>query len=103
MLPIAQSRDEQDTRRVAFLTDYQNRAYAKRYEQLVARVKAAEEGTRAGSTDLTDTVAESYFCLLPYKDEYEVDRAWADPVLMRKVGSEFAGDFMLKFHLAPPH
>ncbi len=102
VLPIAQSRDEQDTRRVAFLTDYQNRANAKRYEHLVARVKAAEEGARARSTDLTDTVAESYFRLLAYKDEYEVARAWSDPALMRKVRSEFAGDFKLKFHMAPP-
>lgn len=102
-LPIARSQDERDTRRVAFLTGYQNKAYAERYTRLVARVKAAEEGVHAGSTDLTEAVSETWFRLLAYKDEYEVARAYSDPGFMRKVRSEFAGDFKLRFQIGRAH
>lgn len=101
-LPLAQSPEEKDARRLEFLTNYQNKSLAERYKALVARVRAAEDTVKGGSTTLTEVVAESYFRLLAYKDEYEVARAWSDPALMRKVRSEFAGDFKLKFHMAPP-
>ncbi|MEO8164555.1 MAG: DUF6537 domain-containing protein, partial [Betaproteobacteria bacterium] len=37
-----------------------------------------------------------------YKDEYEVARLYADPTFMRKIKSQFEGDYKLHFHLAPP-
>jgi indolepyruvate ferredoxin oxidoreductase len=42
--------DEQVARRVAFLTDYQDAAYAARYKAFVEQVRAAERATGASST-----------------------------------------------------
>ena len=39
---LSRSLDELIARRVAFLTDYQDAAYAKRYSDFVAKVRAAE-------------------------------------------------------------
>ena len=87
-------------RRVAFLTDYQNAAYAKRYENLVNRVQQAE--STLGKTLLTQAVAKSLFKLMAYKDEYEVARLHTDRSFLDKVGAMFEGDFKLNYHLAPP-
>jgi indolepyruvate ferredoxin oxidoreductase len=87
-------------RRVAFLTDYQNAAYAKRYESFVNRVQQAESAL--GKTLLTQAVAKSLFKLMAYKDEYEVARLHTDRSFLDKVGAMFEGDFKLNYHLAPP-
>src|SRR6185437_10003040 len=55
-----------------FLADYQNRAYAARYDAMVARVRRAEAAL--GSEALTEAVARALFKLMAYKDEYEVAR-----------------------------
>src|SRR5436309_254202 len=64
-------------RRAAFLVDYQDRAYAKRYRDFVERV-TAEEAAATGSEELARAVARYYFKLLAYKDEYEVARLYTD-------------------------
>jgi len=87
-------------RRVAFLTAYQNAAYARRYESLVNRVQQAE--SVLGKTLLTQTVAKSLFKLMAYKDEYEVARLHTDRSFHDKVNAMFEGDFKLNYHLAPP-
>ena len=87
-------------RRVAFLTDYQNAAYAKRYENLVNRVQQAE--ATLGKTLLTQAVAKYLFKLMAYKDEYEVARLHTDRSFLEKVDAMFEGDFKLNYHLAPP-
>ena len=94
--------DEMVERRVAFLTDYQNAAYAARYSALVARVAAAERDRAPGQGGLAEAVARYYFKLLAYKDEYEVARLYSDGAFAEKVRERFAGDFKLRFHLAPP-
>ena len=88
-------------RRAEFLVAYQNAAYAQRYRDLVARVEAAEKQT-GKRRDLTNAVARYYFKLLAYKDEYEVARLYTDGDFERRIRETFAGDFKLKFHLAPP-
>jgi len=88
--------------RVADLTDYQNRAYARRYRDLVATVRAREVEALPGSTALTDAVARYYHKLLAYKDEYEVARLYAAPAFRESLLRNFAGDYRLEFHLAPP-
>ena len=40
--------------------------------------------------------------LMAYKDEYEVARLYTDPKFMQRLREQFAGDFKLTFHLAPP-
>jgi indolepyruvate ferredoxin oxidoreductase len=87
-------------RRVAFLTDYQNAAYAKRYEGFVGRVQQAESAL--GKTQLTEAVARYLFKLMAYKDEYEVARLHTDRSFHNKVGAMFEGDYKLNYHLAPP-
>jgi indolepyruvate ferredoxin oxidoreductase len=88
-------------RRVAFLTDYQNAAYAAQYEELVNMVRAVETQRNLGDK-LTRAVAKSYFKLMAYKDEYEVARLYTDGKFVEKLKQQFEGDFTLKFNLAPP-
>jgi indolepyruvate ferredoxin oxidoreductase len=99
---LSRSLDEVISRRVAFLTDYQDAGYAKRYADFVARVRAAEAKQAPGSTDLTEAVARYAFKLMAYKDEYEVARLYTSGDFRRKLEQQFEGDYRLKFHLAPP-
>jgi indolepyruvate ferredoxin oxidoreductase len=96
-------RDNLDTlieRRVAYLTDYQNAAYAQSYLQFVGKVQQAESAL--GKTLLTETVARYLFKLMAYKDEYEVARLHTDTAFLSRVTGMFEGDFKLHYHLAPP-
>ena len=88
-------------RRAAFLTDYQNAAYAGQYQAFVARVQQAESSA-VGKTALTETVARHLFKLMAYKDEYEVARLHTDRSFLDRVDGMFEGDFKLNYHLAPP-
>ena len=94
------SLDELITRRVEFLTGYQNAAYAADYQRFVTRVRAAE--APLGKTTLSEAVARCLFKLMAYKDEYEVARLHSDPAFHARLASQFEGDFKLKVHLAPP-
>src|SRR5216684_3635778 len=99
---LSSSIDEAVSRRVAFLTRYQNAAYAVRYERLVRNVETAERTKARGQTGLADAVARSFFKLMAYKDEYEVARLYTDGEFEKQLRSQFEGDFRLEFHLAPP-
>lgn len=94
--------DEIVARRVAFLTDYQNAAYAAKYKALVDRVHTAETARAPGSNALSEAVARYAFKLMAYKDEYEVARLYTQPEFIRQVRDTFDGDYKLHFHLAPP-
>jgi len=98
---LSRSLDELVERRVRFLTEYQDAAYAARYRALVDRVRTAE-WDKAGSTALTETVARYYFKLMAYKDEYEVARLYTSGEFQRRLQQQFEGDFQVHFHLAPP-
>ena len=99
---LSESLDEVIERRQRFLTDYQDAAYAKRYTDLVGKVRASEAVKQPGTTDLTEAVARYYFKLLAIKDEYEVARLYAETDFVKRVAEQFEGDYTLKFHLAPP-
>ena len=99
---LSESLDEIVARRAEFLTAYQDAAYARRYTDLVARVRDAEAGKAAGATALTEAVARYYFKLLAIKDEYEVARLYAETDFAARVAAQFEGDYKLTFHLAPP-
>ncbi len=99
---LSRSLDETIARRTAFLTDYQNAAYAQRYAQRVEKVRKAEREKAPGSTALTEAVARYLFKLMAYKDEYEVARLFVDGKFREQVAQRFEGDYKLKFHLAPP-
>jgi indolepyruvate ferredoxin oxidoreductase len=99
---LSRSLDEVIARRVKFLTEYQNAAYARRYADFVAKVREAEEAKAPGATDLTEAVARYAFKLMAYKDEYEVARLYTSGDFRRRVEQQFEGDYKLRFHLAPP-
>ena len=87
-------------KREAFLTDYQNSSYAKRYSDVVARVQKAEAAW--SKTSLSEAVARNLFKLMAYKDEYEVARLHTNTAFLQKIGDMFEGDYTVNYHLAPP-
>jgi len=98
--PTLESLDDTVARRAAFLTDYQNAAYATRYTALVDRVREAE--AVEGGGPLSHAVARYYFKLLAYKDEYEVARLHASGDLRQQISRQFEDGYRLEFNLAPP-
>ena len=94
------SLDEMVSKRVVFLTGYQDSAYSATYKAYVDKVRSAE--APLASTRLTETVARYLFKLMAYKDEYEVARLHTDPAFTTKIASMFEGDYKLVHHLAPP-
>jgi indolepyruvate ferredoxin oxidoreductase len=105
---LSQTLEEIIERRVAFLTAYQNAAYAARYRHLVARVQTREAALVPGRTALGEAVARNLFKLMAYKDEYEVARLYSDGAFRRQLDATFEaqdGDgkpLRYEFHLAPP-
>jgi indolepyruvate ferredoxin oxidoreductase len=89
-------------RRAAFLTGYQDKAYADRYRAFVATVKEAERRLMPGSSRLSDAVARNYFKLLAYKDEYEVARLHVDPAFRAQLAETFEPGYAIAFNMAPP-
>lgn len=81
--------------RAAFLTAYQNQAYAQSYRDFVA-------GVAQRSDTLARVVARQLFKLMAYKDEYEVARLHTQTDVLQRVADRFEGDFKIHHHLAPP-
>ena len=94
--------DESIARRIAFLTDYQDGAYAAKYKGLVDKVRSAEQAKASGQTALTEAVARYAFKLMAYKDEYEVARLYTSGEFEKQVRDAFEGDYKIHFNLAPP-
>jgi indolepyruvate ferredoxin oxidoreductase len=93
--------DEMVARREAFLTSYQDAAYASQYSAFVAKVRQRETEIAPKSTSLTRAVARYLFKLVAYKDEYEVARLYTDGCFDQELRKHFKGG-TLTFHLAPP-
>jgi indolepyruvate ferredoxin oxidoreductase len=99
---LSESLDEIVARRVEFLTQYQDAAYARRYNDFVAKARKAEGEVR-GRTGLAEAVARNLFKLMAYKDEYEVARLYTDGNFRKQVETAFEpGSLRYEFHLAPP-
>ena len=101
IVQLPQRLDALVARRVKFLTEYQNAAYAKRYADFVESVRQAEEKLGAGDA-LSRAVAKYLFKLMAYKDEYEVARLYTDGNFRKQLESTFEGDYEVSFNLAPP-
>ena len=84
------------------LLAYQDRAYARRYAQTVARCRAAEE-ERCGESDgpFARAVAVQLHRLMAYKDEYEVARLHRSPSLGAEIESCFGAGARVRYHLRP--
>ncbi len=88
--------------RMAFLTDYQNAAYAQKYQALVETAAKAEERVSGKEGPFTDAVARFYFKIMAYKDEYEVARLYSGQHFKNLLSQTFETPARLKIHLAPP-
>ncbi|MBA3813945.1 MAG: indolepyruvate ferredoxin oxidoreductase family protein [Alphaproteobacteria bacterium] len=86
--------------RKEFLTAYQNKAYADRYESLVKKTKSVDQ--YFNRDELSLNIAKYYAKLLAIKDEYEVARLYTDGTFMNELYDQFEGPVKLKFYLAPP-
>jgi indolepyruvate ferredoxin oxidoreductase len=84
------------------LTAYQDSAYARRYLDVVERVRAAEQDKTPGSTALTEAVARYLYKLMAYKDEYEVARLALEPSLGAGLEAEFGPGARASWRLHPP-
>ncbi len=127
--PLSRTLDEVVAKRAAYLAAYQNKRYAKRYTDLVKRVRSYEQSLSSpdlrvrGDSEgearpheldspdasvtsfgfpLTEAVAYNYHRLLAYKDEYEVARLYTGGDFRKMLRRQFSGDYTLKFNLAPP-
>jgi indolepyruvate ferredoxin oxidoreductase len=100
--PLAETLDDIVARRVEFLTAYQNAAYARRYAERIAGLRAAEAGAAPGSIAVTEAAARNLFKLMAIKDEYEVARLYTDGSFVRDLAKQFQTYDRLEFHLAPP-
>ncbi len=101
-VPVARTLDDIITQRVAHLTAYQNRRYARRYQRLVDQVRETEARMFSGSTALTEAVARNYAKLLAYKDEYEVARLYSARSFRAALAEQFESSERIELHLAPP-
>jgi indolepyruvate ferredoxin oxidoreductase len=88
--------------RARYLVDYQDDAYAQRYRDLLNQVAAREAALGLSGNPLGQAVAEGYFKLLAYKDEYEVARLYLSRSFRSDLEKTFEGGFTLRYHLAPP-
>ncbi len=84
------------------LTAYQDEAYARRYLDVVERVRAAERDQTPGSAALTEAVARYLYKLMAYKDEYEVARLALEPSLGAGLEAEFGPGARASWRLHPP-
>jgi indolepyruvate ferredoxin oxidoreductase len=90
-----------------WLSEYQNAAYAQRYEQTLEPLRQAELKLGADSSlPLTRIAAQNLAKLMAYKDEYEVARLYAKPEFIEQLRANFEGepgkDYEIKLNLAPP-
>ena len=84
------------------LTAYQDAAYARRWREVVDRVRAREGHVAGQAGPLTQAVAQQLGRLMAYKDEYEVARLYADPAFRTRLEAQFEGIRRVRLHLAPP-
>jgi indolepyruvate ferredoxin oxidoreductase len=100
--PPPQDLDALIERRCADLRVYQDARYARRYRELVERVRAREQAAVPGQEALATAAARGFYKVLAYKDEYEVARLLTAAEFQRQLALEFSGPYRLRFHLAPP-
>jgi len=99
---ISETYEEVVARRVIFLTDYQNEAYAAHFKKLVDDIAQVETLRAPGRSGLKEAVARYLFKLMAYKDEYEVARLYSTENFKVQLKNQFSDYSKLEFYLAPP-
>ncbi len=87
--------------RIPDLIDYQDAAYATRYVETVARVRAVEAGVGTDSR-LSEAVARYLYKLMAYKDEYEVARLHRSSAFKEALEEQFGSAAKITYKLHPP-
>jgi indolepyruvate ferredoxin oxidoreductase len=100
--PPVQDLDAVIERRVAFLSDYQDKAYGARYRRQIGRIADLEARMAPGKSGLAMQVAHSLFKLMAIKDEFEVARLYTDGSFRKQMEGTFESWDKIEFHLAPP-
>ena len=85
--------------RAGRLIGYQNKSYAKRYEELIASFCEADTDSQKR---LTIAVAKNLYKLMAFKDEYEVARLLTGSDFKQSIADQFDGNYRVIHHLAPP-
>jgi indolepyruvate ferredoxin oxidoreductase len=95
--------EEKIERRFAYLKEYQNAAYARRYSEFIEKVRRAEDRVIPKNYGLTGAVAAGLFKLMAYKDEYEVARLFTDDSFGEQLQRQFENKkFRLRYYLSRP-
>jgi len=94
--PKLDNLDDLIAHRAAFLTDYQNSAYADRYRHILATLPPEMPDA------IRKQAARSLFKLMAFKDEYEVARLHTQTGFQDTLKAQFEGDFKVHYHMAPP-
>ena len=84
-----------------YLSEYQDATYARRYRNLVEKVRLKEIEVLPDSRELAQAVAVSYARLLSYKYEYEVARLLGDDGFADDIQNSFNGVSGISYHFAP--
>lgn len=96
--PVEPPLEQLVAQRVDWLTDYQNKALARRFSALIERVQRADPAPQ-GKPALSAAVAQGYHRLLAVKDEWEVARLYTSPAFRQELEQTFEGDYRLHFHI----
>ena len=94
--------DEMLNRQQKSLIDYQNVAYSSRFLSLIEKVEEAESDLSGNNKLLTKAVAQSFYKIMAYKDEYEVARLYSSADFKRSLDEQFTGTYKIKVNMAPP-
>lgn len=101
--PVLEKKEKSLAEKIAYraqwLTDFQSKAYAKKYTSLMEKVEASDNNPEKL---LSHAVAHNAFKLMAYKDEYEVARLYTNGSFDQALGQQFDGDYRVQVYLAPP-
>ncbi|WOX05836.1 indolepyruvate ferredoxin oxidoreductase family protein [Microbulbifer pacificus] len=84
------------------LTEYQGAGYARQFTAAMAELQQAEDRLPESRGNLTRVAARSLFKAMAYKDEYEVARLYSGESFKQQLRDTFAGDYKIRFLMAPP-
>ncbi len=99
---VKETLDDVIKRHRDFLTDYQNKRYAGRFEHAVATIGKREAEVFGDAGPVTLAAARSLGKLMAYKDEYEAARLFTNGDFMKDLSEQFSEWDKLEFHMAPP-
>ena len=94
--------EQKQARRIAFLTDYQDAAWAERYRRLVDQVGRVRKAKIRNSTVLTEAVAQGFFKADVLLGRIRSGASVHEWRVLQKLERQFDGDYTLTFHMAPP-